>query len=319
MTRSARLELSAEGTHSDAFSNRDWFLLALPGIIWGTSFAFIAEALAQGIKPGLVTFLRISIGCATLALFPAARAKVDRADWGRITLLSVTWLAFPFTLFPLAQERVSSSIAGLLNGAIPLFAAVMATIALRRLPGRNQQAGLLVGLIGVACIGLPTLSEGRSSAIGVLMVLAAVASYGVAINLNVPLVHRYGPAAVFWRAQIAAVVMTAPFGLGSVAGSSLTLRGLGAVAVLGVFSTAIAFVLMSQLSARVGGTRASVTTYIEAVVALGLGVWWKGDEITAVQVIGCVILLAGAGLASRRDNRAAPSSPVVDDVLAAHA
>jgi drug/metabolite transporter (DMT)-like permease len=199
---------------------------------------------------------------------------------------------------------VSSSIAGLLNGAIPIFAALIATIGLRRLPGRNQQIGLGIGIAGAALIAVPTMSEGSSSAVGVLMVVAAIASYGLAINLNVPLVQKYGPVPVFWRAQIMSTVLTAPFGLWSATDSSISLRAVIAVAVLGVLGTAIAFVCMSSLSGRVGSTRSSIATYIEAVVALGLGVWWKGDKITAIQVAGCVILLGGAAFASQRDSGA---------------
>lgn len=82
--------------------NSGWFLLLIPGLIWGASFLFIAEGL-RAIGPNGVGFVRICIGFATLALFPAARKPVAREDWGSVALLGVLWFAFPLLLFPYAE------------------------------------------------------------------------------------------------------------------------------------------------------------------------------------------------------------------------
>jgi drug/metabolite transporter (DMT)-like permease len=55
----------------------DWPLVATPGIIWGASFLFIAEGL-KAMGPSGVTFVRLFVGAATLALFPEARKPVER-------------------------------------------------------------------------------------------------------------------------------------------------------------------------------------------------------------------------------------------------
>jgi drug/metabolite transporter (DMT)-like permease len=301
--------LSAEGQHRGAFAASDWVLFILPGLIWGTSFAFIDVAVESGLRPGVVTWGRIVLGAATLAVLRDARRTIDPADRWPIVALSVTWLAFPFTLFPIAQQWVSSSVAGLLNAAIPLFAAVVASLALRRLPGPFQLVSLAVGVVGVALIAAPSLDDGRSTAVGVVLVLVAVSSYGVAVNLNVPLVQKYGPVAVFWRAQLISSVLTTPFGVWSLRGSHTDAGGVAAMVCLGIFSTAIAFVLMSRLLARVGSTRGAAVTYIEAIAALALGVAWRNDHLTTVQFVGCVVLLVGAFLAGQRDRGAVATTP----------
>ena len=90
--------------------------------IWGASFLFIDIGL-DAMPPGLITLLRVGLGAAALALVPRQRVTYGRSDLRRIVLLSVVWVAIPFTLFPIAEQHVSSSVAGLLNGGTPIFAA----------------------------------------------------------------------------------------------------------------------------------------------------------------------------------------------------
>jgi len=50
----------------------DWARWAVPGVVWGTSFFFIAEGL-EAFPPALITPMRVAFGFLTLAMFPAAR------------------------------------------------------------------------------------------------------------------------------------------------------------------------------------------------------------------------------------------------------
>ena len=293
--------LAAEGTHGGAFTAKDWVLLIVPSIVWGASFILIEEALNGGMKPGLVTWLRITCGFVALSLVPAARGRIERRDLGRVLAVSITWLAFPMTLFPLAQRDVSPSVAGMLNGGIPIFATLFTSLLLRRLPHRMQLFGIAVGVIGVVLIGFPTFSESSSSAAGIAMIMIAVVSYGIAITLNVPLVQRYGALVLFRYALGMSAILTLPIALFAVGDSVVTLRASIAMVLLGVGGTAVAFVCMSTLSGRVGGTRASIITYVEAVIALGLGVWWSNDHVESIQLVGCATLLFGAWLATRAE------------------
>src|SRR6266700_6815287 len=119
----------------------DWLLLVLPGLIFGASPFFIAEGM-RAVGPNGVTFVRILIGFATLSLFPAARKRVVRSDWAGIVGLGVLWLAFPLSMFPFAEQRVSSALTGMLNGTVPLFTAVVAATLARRMPSRRIAVGL---------------------------------------------------------------------------------------------------------------------------------------------------------------------------------
>jgi drug/metabolite transporter (DMT)-like permease len=71
--------------------------------------------------------------------------------------------------------------------------------------------------------------------------------------------------------------------------------------VLAVAGTGLAFVLMATLVGRVGGPRASFITYLIPVVSLGLGVGFRNDHVTQLALIGVVLVISGAFLASRRE------------------
>lgn len=298
---SRRVLSTSEGANREAFSPLDWTLFVSVALIWGSSFVLIDIGL-EAFKPGLITLLRVGLGAAALWLLPTARStRIERGDWPRVVVLSAVWVAIPFTLFPLAQQYINSAIAGMLNGAVPIFAAVIAVVMLRRLPRFATIAGLITGFSGVVAISAPSVGEGGTEALGVALVVIATACYGLAINIAAPIQQRYGSIAVMARMLALATLWTAPLGLIGGAASTFAWYSFIAVAIAGVLGTGVAFVFMGTLVGSVGSTRASVLTYLIPVVALVLGVVFRGDVVAPIAVAGVAMVIAGAFLASRRD------------------
>lgn len=280
------------------FQPLDWVLFVVPGLIWGSSFFLIAVGL-ESLSPGLITPLRVLLGFVTLSVLPASRAPVPRDAWPRIALLGVLWLAVPLTLFPYAEQHVSSSVTGMLNGGTPVFALLVASTIHRRFPSRGQFTGILVGLVGVVLIALPTIGEGSSSASGVAMILVAVVMYGFAINVAAPLQRSHGALPVLWRAEMVALVLLAPLGVASLDESDFAWRPALAVLLLGVLGTAVAHALSATLAGRAGATRASATTYVMPVVSLSLGTVVRGEHVAVLAIVGSGLALAGAAILGR--------------------
>ena len=282
--------------------NADWLLLIVPGLIWGASFLFIAEGL-RSIGPNGLTFVRILVGFATLSLFASARKPVGRDGWRSIGWLGLLWFAFPLSLFPFAEQRVSSALTGMLNGANPLFATLIASYLTRRAPSRGVAVGLAVGLAGTVLMAVPASREGRSSMVGVAMVLVAMTSYGFALSIARSLQQRYGAMPVIWRAQGLALILTAPFGIPDLLVAHWTPGPLLSLFALGAFGTAIANVLMASAAGRFGAARASGTLFLIPVVALVLGVVVRHEQVALLSLAGGVICLAGAWLMKRDSAR----------------
>ncbi len=288
----------AQGT--GAFAPLDWALVTGVALAWGASFLFIEIGL-DSFEPGLVAFLRVFFGAVTLALIPGARRAVQRSDLPQIALLGMIWMAIPLFLFPIAQQWIDSSLAGMINGAAPLFTAVVAAIVVRHLPGRVQAVGLAVGFLGVVAIAWPDLGEGESTTAGILLVLLAAMLYGCAFNLTGPLQRRNGALPVIWRAQLFALIPLTPIGAVGAAGSGFAWDSLAAMVVLGVVGTGFAFVWFATLAGRVGPTRGSLTIYFIPVVAIALGALLLDEEVHVAALAGTALVLVGAYLTSRRE------------------
>ena len=293
MSAVASLITTAEGTSDAAFGAPEWGLVVLVAGIWGASFLLIAESL-EGFAPATVAMLRIGLGFATLSCFPAARAPVAPQDRPRVNLLGLTWMAFPLAMFPLAEQWISSSVAGMLNGAMPILVAVVASMLLHRLPGRNQLVGMAVGFVGVVCIALPTWSSGSRLALGVVLVLAALCGYAISANVSVPLTQRYGSLATQRAVQGRGLLFIAPFGLWGLRHAHLAWRPVLAIALLGVLGTGVAFALAGQLLARVGATRGAIFTYLMPVVSISLGVLIRGETVAPLALLGTALVVLGA-------------------------
>lgn len=300
-----RLAGATTTTDETSFTAREWGLFGSISLVWGSSFLFIAVAL-DGFEPGLITWGRVVLGAAVLNVIPRARTRIDPADRPRLVALSVVWVAVPFTLFPLAEQHINSAVTGMLNGSTPIFAAICAGALARRLPGPARAGGLAVGLAGVVLISLGQAGEGDNAWLGIVMVLAASFCYGLAANLAVPLQQRYGSLSLMARMLALAALWTAPNGLWALAGSSWDASSAASVGVIGALGTGLAFVMMGTLVGSVGATRASLITYLIPVVALCLGVAFKGDDVTALAVAGVGLVILGAGLATRGE-RVMPS------------
>ena len=293
-----RLLSTAEGTLSTAFGPAEWALLLSIGLIWGSSFLWIDLGL-QSLRPGVIAASRLLLGAAVLLCFPQARKAVDRSDLGRIALMGILWMGIPLVLFPMAQQWIDSSVAGMINGAVPLTTAAWATLLLGRLPGPSQRLGLVVGFGGVVAISLPQLMDSKSTALGVGLIAFSVVLYGLAANLAVPLQQRYGALPVLLRAQLISLAVVMPFGLADLAGSQWNTISLLAMIPLGVLSTGLAFVMMISLVGRVGSTRGSVPIYLGAPVAVALGVVFLGETVHPAAIAGTALVILGAWLTSR--------------------
>lgn len=292
---------TSRGTNLAAFGTTEWLLLLAISLMWGSSFFFIEIAI-RGFDPLAVSWIRVGLAAAVFAAVPRARTPIRSSDRARMVLVGLVWVTGPVIAFPLAQQWVDSSVAGLLNAVSPLVTTFIASVLLRRMPRPVQLLGFGVGLGGLFLLWLPSLRGASAEVLGLAVIVLGVVSYSLGANLAVPLQHRYGAMQLMLRAQLVAFVALTPLGLPAALDTgALRIDSLLALIPLGVLGSGLAFMAMSVLAARVGAPRASVALYIVPIVASILGVVVLGESLPPLAVTGGALVLVGAWLVSRRE------------------
>ncbi|HKA69140.1 MAG TPA: DMT family transporter [Actinomycetes bacterium] len=290
-------------------SRRGWVLFALMGVIWGIPFLLIKVAV-EGVSVPVVVFARTAIGAAILLpLALRGRSAGGSMRAGLVAGLRPYWkplLAFatiemivPWWLLSDAERHISSSMAGLVIGAVPVLAVVMSRLfGDREGLSAVRGTGLAVGFAGVAVLVSPELGNGEPVAI-VEMLLVALC-YATA-----PLI------AARWLNEVPALPMTAVcLGFAAVLYTPAAVvtwpdvrpsgQVLAALAALAVICTAIAFIVFFALIREVGATRALVFTYVNPAVAVTAGVIVLGEPLTTAIVASFVLIIVGSVLATAR-------------------
>ena len=217
-------------------------------------------------------------------------------------------MAFPFLLYPLAEETVSSAITGMMNGGLPVVVTVVTAIWVRHVPSPRRILAVLVGFSGIALIAVPSIREGSTAdAKGISLLLLALLSYAVAINLARPLQAIYSPATLMLHVELVALAMSLPYGLWGVSQSTFAWPALGALALLGVLGTGFAFVLFALLTKRTGAVRSMIPTYFTPIVGAILGKVFNNEPLLWISVVGMLIVIVGAWLTSLPEKRISPS------------
>ncbi len=222
--------------------------------------------------------------------------------------LGLLWFAFPMSMFPHAEQWISSALTGMLNGTVPLFATAVAAVLHRRWPPTMVVGGIAAGLLGGALMAWPGLGAGGNSALGIVLVIAACVSYGFAVNIARPLQQRNGALPVVWRALFVALILTAPLGLPRALNGHWTPRAVLSLLALGALGTCVANVLTTIASGRLGATTASVSAFFIPVVALILGVVVRNERVATLALVGSAISLGAAWVVRWASMRAAAAA-----------
>lgn len=276
-----------------------WAQLVLLGIIWGGSFFFARIAVAE-MHPLVLVLFRVAIAAVALQLYLAVAGPSFRLalpHWRGLLLLGILNNAVPFSLIFAGQTVLGAGLASVLNATTPFWTLLVANAltADERMTW-NKLAGVLLGIAGTAVMILPGLTAGLGGPVWAKFALiGASMSYALALMLARRL--RAVPAPVMATGQLtASTLVMIPVVLAVEGGSGLFDASAGvwaAVVALAVVSTAFAYLLYFSIIAKAGATNASLVTLIVPVSAILLGTLFLGERLSALEILGMVIILCG--------------------------
>jgi len=288
-------------------SRLDWLIFLLLGFFWGSSYLFIKIGVDNGLQPFTLIMFRLLIGfilLATVVAFAREPLPRDPRQYGHLAVMGTINIAIPFALITFAEQTVDSSLAAVINGAVPLFVIVIAAIFLAgETITVNRLAGLAVGFIGVALIvGLDVADLSSSSAIGELALIGATISYAFGAVYARAHVHGLRPMIpalfqVFFGLVVTAVLaFVFEHPLAAVPAPD----AIFAVVWLGLLGSGLAYLAFFRTLQRWGATRTSLVAYLLPVYGIALGALVRAEPIAPTTLIGTVLIIAGIALVNAR-------------------
>jgi len=280
------------------------------GVIWGIPYLLIKVAV-RAVEPSVLVLARTGVGAIVLVPIAARRDELRPvlARWRPLVVYTAVEIAGPWLLLSTAEQRISSSLAGLLIAAVPLVGAVV-SLALRDAQDVNARmvGGLVVGVAGVAAlVGLDV----RGSNMGSVAMIGVVAvCYAVGPVILVRTLSDLPSLGVVAASLALCCAVYVPIGVAQWPSRAPGARPLLALITLGVVCTALAFVLFFHLIAEVGPLRATVITYVNPAVAVTLGVVFLHERFKASTAVGFALILAGSFLATGRRPARADEAPL---------
>lgn len=275
-----------------------FLILGLLALTWGTSFILIKRAL-NVFSPYQIAGLRVAI--ASLAFVPILlyhRNKINWSKWPLFIAVGLCGTMIPALLFPIAQTRITSSMAGILNAIAPIFTLVIGIVFYKKIFEWNKGIGIALGFIGafILITSGQSMGIGRDSWYGIFAVAAGIL-YSWSSNIIENNFSDMSPlnisAASFGSMAPIAITLLVVFDApGTITNDPNGFQGLGYVAILAVFSTVMASIVFFYLIQKSSAVFASTVAYLIPIVALMWGVI-DGEIITVNHFIGMALIMVG--------------------------
>jgi drug/metabolite transporter (DMT)-like permease len=288
-----------------------WLLLFALVAMWGSAFMMTGIAV-RGFSPSALVAIRLVIAAALLGgmvLASGRRFPASRRFWLFGLAIALAGNCIPFWLISFGQQRIDSSLAGILMGLMPLTTMVLAHFFVRgeRL-NATKAAGFLLGFGGLIVLVGPTALlqlRGEGSELWhQLAVLGGAICYAVNAILA-----RHRPAADPLVAAAGVMLMGSlvmlPIG-GPAAPAELAAVPAGpliAMLALAVIATGIATVVFLKLVTIAGPSFTSFINYLIPVWALLMGVVFLGERPGLRAFLALALILSGIGLSEIGNRR----------------
>ncbi len=283
-------------------SRRNWFLFIFVGFLWGIPYLLIKVAVDE-LSPAVIVFSRVAIGSAILipmamklgSLMPAIKA------WRYVIPYAIGEMIGPWFLITAAEEKMSSGLAGLLVATVPIWATLIASMHGDKTVWQSKRLiGIFVGFIGIVLVvGIESFS-GRQSIVAIFMILIAAIGYAWAVTMVTTKIPHIEPISINAVAMVFTMIVYLPFLILHAPEKTPSIEAIGSVIVLGLFPTALAFILFFQLIKDIGTARGSLVTYLNTAFAVLLGVIILREPFTLGIAIGLPLVLIGSYFASRK-------------------
>jgi drug/metabolite transporter (DMT)-like permease len=276
--------------------------LAVVALIWGSTFVVVKNAL-DAVGPFTFVAWRFVLASLFLAVvFRRRTQRITRAELQAGGLIGV-WLAGGYIFQTIGLQTTTSAKAGFITGLSVVIVPALATLLLRRPPGRGAILGIVAATVG---LGFLSLNKDLSVQAGDLWVLACAFAFA----LHIVSVAHFSPRFSSVRLSLVQIMTVAVLAVSSafvVETPTLDLPAStwAAIAFTGVVATAVVFSVQVYVQRFTTPTHTALIFSLEPVFAAFFGWWWAGELFGLREWIGCALILAGMVSAELGDTHGA--------------
>lgn len=269
--------------------------------IWGMNFAVAKRALAT-FDPLAFNAVRyvLASGFVYIVLRRQGRLEMPaRADWARILVLGVFGNAIYQLTFIVGLDLSTAGSSSLMLAVMPVFVLALDLWSGVR-HGARAWVGAVGSIVGVALVSGSALRlDGSDALLGNLLMILAAAFWALYTQGSQPLIRRYGAiratAWTLWSGATCIFLIGVP---------SLFRQDWGAVDAVSwgglvysaFLSIGLAYLLWYRSVGKLGSSRTAIYLNLVPVVALTAGVLWLGEPLTALSLLGAVLVIGGVML-----------------------
>lgn len=271
-------------------------LILMAAILWGTTGT--SQTLApSGAHPLTIGALRLAIGGGSLLLLALFRSQITRDCLRKpgVTMLAAMLVAAYQLSFFMAVETAGVAVGTMVAiGSGPLFAGFLSLLIHKERPDRRWFIATVLAVSGLLVLVIPLPgSVSRMNSSGVLMALIAGASYAGYTHAIKRLLPGSSSDAIIAVVFSLGAVLLAPFLFRSDLRWAIEPGGLLVVLHLGLFATALAYILFARGLRSVPVVHAVTLSLAEPLTAAALGVIILNERLTLTGALGMGLVLAG--------------------------
>jgi drug/metabolite transporter (DMT)-like permease len=276
-------------------------MLTLLAFIWGASFMLIKIADRQ-LAPSTLILGRLGSAALLLAaiafvqLGPGRTLAELRGAWRWLVVVGLVNTALPFWLLSWGETRIDSGLASIIQGAVPIFNALLAFAFFREeRVGGLRLVGLGIGFVGVSLL---VADQPHGKLLAALAVVGMALCYAIGTLLAGRHLRGTPPLVVALASTAVSTLAVLPVGVAQAPSEAWHAKTIAAILVLGFVGTAIAYLLFFALIQRAGANYATLVTYLVPPIALFYGAVFLGESFGAADFGSLALILVGVALAT---------------------